>query len=177
VIQETLNNKTKIHYFFSQRLKPNLYIIQKSINLISKNTSIIDFRIYLTKDSAKKWKCITIFSKQGMPGEIVSNVNRGGKAGMGLQILKDTLHLSDQEIKEIEKSINTVAINAAKAIENSGVHFANTAIDIGIDNNKRVWIIEIQHSAPGQKGFLQDKTLYYEYLTTIMLYAKTLAGF
>lgn len=178
VIQETLNNEDMINDFFSQKLKPKGYIIQKTIDLVTKNTSIIDFRIYLTKDGTEKWKNIGIFSKQGMPGQIVSNAYQGGKYEKGLQILKDTLHLSDHEVKEIEDSINNIALKAVKTIENSGVHFANTAIDIAIDKNKKIWIIEIQHCVPAYEVTNNEtQTLLYEYLNMIMRYAKKLAGF
>lgn len=177
VTQETLNGETEINSFFRKKLKSKKFMIQKTIDLASMNNGIMDFRMYLTKDSNKEWKYITIFSRHGISGEIVSNIDRGGASGMGLQRLKEALSLSDQEVKEIENKMITVAKKAVKAIEKSGVHFANTGIDIGIDNNKRVWIIEVQASFPGQKGFLQDKTLYHEYLKTIMQYAKKLAGF
>lgn len=177
VTRKRLNNENEINRFFRQRLIAGKYMIQKSLDLVSKNTGIIDFRIYLTKDRTKEWKYITTFSKEGMPGEIVSNINRGGEAGIGLQLLKETLFLSDQEVKEMENTMQTAAIKAVKAIEKSGVHFANTGVDIGVDKNKRVWIIEIQFNSPGQKGFLLDKTLYHEYLKTIMLYSKRLAEF
>jgi glutathione synthase/RimK-type ligase-like ATP-grasp enzyme len=175
VFQEALNNEDKIKHFLSQQLKPKKYIIQKTIDLISKDTSIIDFRIYLTKDYTGDWKCIEIFHKQGRPGQIVSNLFRGGSFEMGLQPLKETLNLSDHEIEDMKDFINKIALKAVKAVENAGVHFANTAIDIGIDTSKKVWIIEIQHCVPGHKGF--EETLYYNYLTTIMQYAKKLAGF
>ena len=174
VIQEALNNEDEINHFLSQKLKPKRYIIQKTIDLISKDTSIIDFRIYLTKDEAGNWKCIEFFYKQGVPGQIVSNFFRGGSFGMGLHPLKEALNLSDQEVKKMEETISTIALKAVKAVENTGVHFANTAIDIGIDTSKRVWIIEVQHCVPGHMDI--DET-YYNYLTTIMLYAKKLAGF
>ncbi|MGJ9381555.1 YheC/YheD family protein [Salipaludibacillus sp. CF4.18] len=177
VTQKILYNRRKFNKFFSGRLRTGKYIIQKSIDLVSKNGGILDYRIYLTKDSTKEWQCITTFSRHGNSGEIVSNVNRGGAPGMGLQQLKDILHLSDQEIIEIENVMKTIAIKAVKAIEKSGVHFANTGIDIGIDKNKRVWIIEIQSSVLGQLGFRQDKNLHHDYLNTIMQYAKKLAEF
>ncbi|MCA0757191.1 YheC/YheD family protein [Paenibacillus sp. N4] len=177
VTQKNLNNQKEMNRFFRQRLIPGKYIVQKSLDLVTKNAGIIDFRIYLTKDSTKEWKYITTFSKEGMPGEIVSNINRGGVAGRGLQLLKETLFLTDQEVNEIEHTMQTAAIKAVKALEKSGVHFANTGVDIGVDITKKVWIIEIQFNSPGQKGFLLDKTLYHEYLKTIMLYSKSLAEF
>ncbi|WP_338473095.1 YheC/YheD family protein [Niallia sp. XMNu-256] len=177
LIKTILNNQNEINYFFRQRVKSKKYLIQQTINLISQNKSIIDFRIYLTKDSTKTWKYITVFSRKGRQKQIVSNVSKGGMAGDGLQILKDTLHLDDHELSEIEESIQSVALKAVKAIERSGVHFANTAIDIGIDNNKKIWIIEIQYCAPGHSSLQRNKTIYYRYLNTIMQYAKKLAGF
>jgi hypothetical protein len=49
-----LNNRKRINTFFRRRLRAGKYIIQKTIDLVSKNGGIIDYRIYLSLNSIGK---------------------------------------------------------------------------------------------------------------------------
>lgn len=168
-----LKNKKQLNSFFYKRLKRRKYLIQKSIDLISENNSIIEFRVGLNKDQIDNWKYIGSYSKQSKPGIIAYNERAGSKFGKGFDILKGALKLSDKEIVEIESLMKKIALKAVQVIENSGVHFANTGIDMGIDRKGDIWIIEVQHCVPCYKRVYNES----EHRKTVLQYAKKLAGF
>ncbi|MFC3885679.1 YheC/YheD family protein [Bacillus songklensis] len=170
-------NRDEAYSLFKKYFEEREFMIQEALDLITYQNRTIDFRVITLKNQQGQWQVMGVFARHGQPGNILSNISPLVKSGE--KTLKEVLQLSNSKVKAFMQEISLVAIEAAKAIENSDVHFANTGVDIAIDDKEKLWIIEIQHCNPShdialEAGFAE---LYYEILKTNMLYAKKLAGF
>jgi hypothetical protein len=70
-------------------------------------------------------------------------------------------------------------LEVVQNIEQCGVHCGNLGIDIAVDNQKKMWIIEVNNLNPSPLFALDinDRPLFYQIKLMNMLYAKRLAGF
>lgn len=171
------NNRDEAYSLFKKYFEEREFMIQEALNLITCQNRTIDFRVITLKNQQGQWQVMGMFARHGQPGNILSNISPMVK--LGEETLKKVLRLSDSNVEVFMQEIFHVAIEAAKAIENTDVHFANTGVDMAIDEDGKIWIIEIQHCNPSHNIALKAgfAGLYYEILKTNMLYAKKLAGF
>lgn len=176
-VKVNFKNKDDVYLLFNQYFKKDEYMIQEALNLITHQNRTIDFRVILLKNAVGEWQVMGMFARHGQPGSILSNLHPLVTAGESA--LKDALQLNNSNITGLKQEISHAAIEAVKAIENTGVHFGNTGVDIAVEKNGKIRIIEIQHCTPShdisyEAGF---PDLYYQILKTNLLYAKKLAGF
>lgn len=153
--------------------------MQKALELISTDERTIDFRALIVKDQYGVWQDIGIVARHGVKGSITSNVSTGGSAELAQITLKNMLKLSDEEVSKFRKKMSNIAVNAAKALEESGISCGNLGIDIGLDINENIWIIEINNRDPNHTIALdaKDRQMFFRARLLNMLYAKKLAGF
>lgn len=165
--------------FFKSQFKGKTFILQQALDLISFNEKKIDFRIVLVKNQAGNWEDMCMVGKYGQQGSIVTNILAGGSAEIGEITLKKVFGLSEQETFRLRSEISRISLDAARCIEESGVHCGNLGVDIAIDKSGKVWIIEINNLNPSPLFALDinDRQLFYQIKRLNMLYAKRLAGF
>lgn len=165
--------------FLKNQFKGKTFILQQALDLISLDGKKIDFRIVLVKNQAGNWEDMCMVAKYGQKGSIVTNILAGGSAEIGEITLKKVFELSEQETFRFRKDISRIAQDAARCLEECGVHCGNLGIDMAIDNSRRVWIIEINNLNPSPLFALDinDRQLFYQIKRLNMLYAKRLAGF
>ena len=77
------------------------------------------------------------------------------------------------------KEMERLAILCCKALERKGLHLAYVGMDVGMDDNKNLWIIEVNNRNPDMTIALdaEDKQLYYQIKSAPLYYAKWLTGF
>ncbi|WML43280.1 YheC/YheD family protein [Neobacillus sp. PS3-40] len=152
VFQSTLNidsdfiiKKESIDEIFHQ-LKPHLhnriYIIQQGIPLATHQSRSMDFRVLCHKNKKDLWEVTSLVARISAESQFVSNIARGG------EITKPLIALSPLFEKEIAKKIvfmmKELSIEAATIIcsQFTGIT-GELGIDIGVDQDGRVWLIEI----------------------------------
>lgn len=172
-----VQDREKALVFFKDYFAEREFMIQEVIDLISYENRAIDFRVIVVKNQQGKWGEMGIFARHGKPGSILSNISPIVKWGKGT--LEQITKLSNSKTDSLLKEISTVAIESVKAIEKTGVHFANAGVDIAVDQKGEIWFIEIQHCNPSHDIAMEagSNEWYYEILKANMLYAKRLAGF
>lgn len=177
--QFSLSNSFELAEFFRSQFKRKKYILQQAINMISSEGRKIDFRIVLTKNQAGVWKDLIMVAKYGKSGSTVTNIKSGGSAEIGEITLKKIFNLSDEEISQWRNKISLIVLEAVKSIEELGVHCGNLGADIAIDEEKRIWIIEMNNLNPDPLIALDvnNREMFYQIKHMNMLYAKKLAGF
>ncbi|KAA0546560.1 hypothetical protein FZW96_15060 [Bacillus sp. BGMRC 2118] len=165
--------------FFYHRLKEDDYLIQKSIQLLSYQNRVIDFRVILVKDHKGKWNILESVSRFGKSHSIISNISSGGRAELAYQTFRDKFHFSQEQQEKIFDQIRSLVLKSIKMIEAHGYHCGNIGFDIGIDKDLHAWIIEINNQNPDHYIALSanSESLFYEARYFNMLYAKKLAGF
>jgi hypothetical protein len=172
-------DKKESNQFLRETLKNHQYIIQEAIDIFSLKGALIDFRILLVKNYSGLWEDMGMVSRYGEVESIVSNVSSGGLAEKAELTLKKAFKLSDEDALRLRKEMSTVAINAAKYIEECGVHCGNLGIDMALDTKKKIWIIEMNNKDPNHTISIDagDRNMFYHTKLANMLYAKRLAGF
>jgi len=165
--------------FLKKSVRPKAFIIQKAVDLLSYQGSIIDFRMLMVKDDQGQWKDVGLVSRYGPLESVVSNISAGGLAEEGEKTLQRVLNLSDDERMEWRQQLRTIAYRVAKILDDSGVKCGNMGVDFAIDSKGRIWILEIQHNNPDPTLALDadDPQVYHTILLHHLLYLKGLAGF
>lgn len=169
------NNRDQAYSIFSQYFKDGEYLIQESIDVTGYRT--ITIRIITIKDHSDQWKAMALFTRGDQSGNTVGKFMPLVK--FETEMVKDFLQQSDMYASMTYQELIHIAIDTVKEIENTGVHFANAAVDIIIGELGDIWLSEIDHCNPSHEIALVAgyPELYYEILKTNMLYAKKLAGF
>ncbi|WP_102347302.1 YheC/YheD family endospore coat-associated protein [Bacillus sp. Marseille-P3661] len=175
----TFNTKDRAIRYFRRLLIKDKWILQEPINMISSNDCLIDFRCIVIKGKNGKWGIAGIIGRYGPPSSIVSNIHAGGRAEMGMKTLMKTLKFTKQESILQLRKISRLALEAVQLLEARGGHFGTTGVDIGMDKNRNLWLIEVNHRFPAHNIALDagNSKLYYRITKKIMVHLKELAGF
>ncbi|MBM7662841.1 glutathione synthase/RimK-type ligase-like ATP-grasp enzyme [Bacillus mesophilus] len=187
-VEYTYRKKNRIKYFTSnekfllfikEQLIPKAYLIQEAIPLMIQGDRVIDFRMIMVKNELGKWENIGIFSRFGKKGSIVSNISSGGHTELAELTLQTIWKLSNEEINEVKRNMLHIANQSLQLLEEQGYHFGNIGFDLGLEANRKIYIIEINHQNPDPyiALFAKEKGLFYLTRFKNMMYAKKLAGF
>lgn len=183
LINVITKDKIEIEKILNELLKPGKFIIQQYINLIKYEDKIIDFRCIIQKDHTMKWNYLGTIGRISAPNyEVIDFSSFSGenaKALPAIEILKDHLKLSEDEILNVRHKISDLALKVGNIINELRVNIGNIGLDIGIDQSGHLWLIELNHRNPndGLDQFYNNMELYYKTKSTPLFYAKTLAGF
>lgn len=171
-----IKSETGLEKFFNENsMFFRNYLIQELIPLAKVDQSLFDIRIVMQKDENRNWVNSGIECRVAGKKNLVTNISRGGYALTIDETLKGAFHEGDNE--ELKDELNDLCIRICKRFDDMGYHFAEFGIDIGIDVNKKLWIIET-NVFPSFKGFkAMDHETYLKIRYTPILYAAALAGF
>ena len=166
-------------HFMGVELNLKKYIAQNRLSLLKDNNRVIDFRVIVLKDANGLWSVPGMITRFGAEESIVSNISSGGSAEKTwstlLGIYNDDPKKAFKKYKEMER----LAILCCKALERKGLHLAYVGMDVGMDDKKNLWVIEINNRNPDMTIALdaEDKQLYYQIKSAPLFYAKWLTGF
>ncbi|WP_260288714.1 YheC/YheD family endospore coat-associated protein [Peribacillus aracenensis] len=125
----------KIHKFYGKRE----FIIQKAINLLTLQDSIVDFRAELQRDGKGELKIIGVAARIG---KSKSPITIHSSAYPIEYFFKEFLHYSEEKVNELMESINEFLITIYHALEKVYGQFGEIGIDFGIDQTGEIWFIE-----------------------------------
>jgi glutathione synthase/RimK-type ligase-like ATP-grasp enzyme len=137
--------------------KGRAYIIQQGISLIQVNQRPIDFRILLLKPRGR-WIAMGVMGKWAAKNKFVTNYSSGGKAITLQKALRHKWAIGQKESAHLEAKLKSLGLHMARTHFN---YAKELGLDIGIDQNKNIWIIE-GNTRPGIKLFKshEDHQLY-----------------
>ncbi len=171
--------KTLVH--LERRLKRIManktYIVQQQIKLLKIKNSIADMRIMVQKNEEGKWEITGKAFRIGKAGSITSNISRGGR-GCQVNSLLGEIFNDTREVDRIIEEADLLALRIAQSIEPSHSPIGELGIDIGVDQNGRLWFIEA-NLKPARQVFSLIGEAETRLLTVQkpILYARYLAGF
>lgn len=123
------------------------YVVQQGIRLIELDGCPIDFRFHLHKNGNNEWVVAGIGAKKAGKGSVTTHVKNGGMIMTPEHVLSRVFGDRAGEILEDTKK---VAIKLATSIERNSAHaLGELGLDIGIDQNERIWMFEA-NSKPGR---------------------------
>lgn len=117
------------------------YLIQRGVSLLSINGKPVDFRVLLLKPQ-NKWEFLGTMGKVAAANHVVTNYKHGGRP-IGLNEALRQTGWKRQEIRNIETRMNDIALMTANAFNKRYKYCRRLGIDFAIDNNKKIWILEV----------------------------------
>lgn len=141
-------------------LRQTEYIVQQGVSLIRIDDRPIDFRTLLLRPG-KTWRYMGVMGKLAVRDQIVTNHCRGGSSLTFSGALKESKELQEEEIQELEKRLEQLSRQIASAMQRRFPLVAELGLDIGIDENLKLWLIEA-NTRPQYKLFRdhEDPMLY-----------------
>ncbi|MDD4802222.1 MAG: YheC/YheD family protein [Syntrophomonas sp.] len=153
------------------------YIVQRRINLLKVNGNIADIRILAQKDHTGQWLITGAACRIGKKGSITSNISSGGSA-KNVRTVVEQSFADPFQSEAILAEIDHVALEAARVLEANTSSMGELGIDIGIDQDGKVWFIEA-NLRPARRIFnlLNDPVTRLKSVEKPLLYARYLAEF
>lgn len=123
-------------------LNNRICIIQQGIPLLTYKSRGMDYRVLCHKNQQNNWKVTSAVARVSAEDEFVSNIARGGEIMTPINALKEIMSIS--EAKRVISQMKELAIETALVIDTktSGIT-GELGIDIGIDQDGKPWIIEV----------------------------------
>lgn len=178
--QVVIKSVTALSITLKNRLVKNKkYIVQQEIPFNSSGNKI-DFRAYFQKDITRSWKYSGMETKVAKKGSIISNSKKREKIMPGTIALKEIYQLNGNQVRQKVKEISQLCIEVLKLMENDRNHLGDAAVDLVIDENNKVWLLEVQlnYAAEIKAKRTEDEQLILpSILATPFEYAKELAGY
>lgn len=170
-------NRASLRQNLWRIMRHHQYIVQQNIDLLRVNGSICDVRVMVQKDDNGEWSVTGKAFRIGRKGSITSNISCGGSGSKMKGILRRRFH----DVKTQERIINEVdylAVEVAKALEKETGRIGELGIDIGIDNDGKLWLIEA-NLKPARRIFvlIGESDTRRMAVRKPLLYARHLAGF
>jgi D-alanine-D-alanine ligase-like ATP-grasp enzyme len=107
---------------------------------------------------------------------LVTNISRGGYALNIEEALKSAFPNITND-KDIKDYIDDLCYRICQRLDETGQHFAEFGLDLGIDEDKKIWIIEA-NVFPSFKGFkTMDHETYLKIRYAPIQYSASIAGF
>ncbi|MDO4541152.1 MAG: YheC/YheD family protein, partial [Syntrophomonadaceae bacterium] len=158
--------------------KQMLYIVQQGIDLARVAGSVFDLRVILQKDRHGEWRLTKRVARIAPPGSQVSNLRRGGRAVSGERVMRRLFRNNKSLLQEKNDELLTLCIMIADTIEQkSGKIFGELGLDIGIDNSRRWWLIEVNSKPRKTTETEASQRIMRQSFLRPLEYATWLAGF
>lgn len=148
------------------------YIIQQGIESVTKSNRHFDLRCHALRVDGE-WIVGGICGRLGSEGNIITTSHEGGIPTSIESLFKDHLHYSYDGSKKMLTRLNDCILKTVKVVSPMYPHHKEFAVDIGIDEDKQIWIFEvnIEPLIRGNFKLLPDKTLYHR-IRKLREYAK-----
>lgn len=131
--------------FVSEIVKEETYLAQPYINCKTKSGNAYDFRLHVQKDGLGSWVITSVYPRIGASGSIVSNISSGGATNTIDPFLKQEF---GDDFFNIKRYLEVFSLQLANHMEKLQHQYFSESIDelgidVGLDENKKIWIYEI----------------------------------
>lgn len=158
-----------------ERINHLPYLIQQRIRLIKIDNRAIDFRVLCIKSVKGDWKVVSSVARVSPKENMVSNIAQGGLQIKTFELLKDLYE--QQQAREFLTQIHKFALCVADSLcSNPSLgHFGELGVDIGLDEDGKLWLIEV-NSKPSKIDD-QRKDLTRPSTKALIAYLSSIGGF
>lgn len=135
----------QIEEFIANQLEKETFIVQPYIQSVTKSGQVFDFRLHVQKDGNGEWVITTIYPRVAPKGSIIANINSGGYTNYLDPFLEQEFK---QDAYNIRKKLEYFSLALAKHLdelqmEKFGEVIDEIGVDIGMDDNQKIWIYEV----------------------------------
>ncbi|TLS52590.1 hypothetical protein FE782_08110 [Paenibacillus antri] len=121
--------------------RSQLFHVQRGISLVKLGGHPVDFRVLLLRPKSK-WRMMGIMGKAATGNRVVTNYHHGGRAVRFGEALRRA-GWSNDDIRRAKADIERLCLIAAGRFSRRYKHCRRLGIDIGLDEEKRIWFIEL----------------------------------
>lgn len=134
-------NYSQFSKWITPYLEHRTYLVQQAIPLVNYKKRQLDFRILCHRNFTGSWKATSAVARISADKQFVSNIARGGELMKPIKILS---LLSNRETAVQQLFLmKELAVEASSIIsQNAAGLIGELGIDIGVDENRKLWIIE-----------------------------------
>ncbi|WP_418790441.1 YheC/YheD family protein [Phosphitispora sp. TUW77] len=159
-------------------IKGRRYVVQQGINLAKIDGNPFDIRVLMQKNRNGEWLRTGIAARVAAAGNLISNIHAGGHAEKITKVLQAVFPNPKQAQKILNDIRNLSALIVAFISKEGNPLFGEIAVDLGVDESGKVWIIEC-NAIPGRSVFrrIGAKDIVARALSRPMEYAYYLSGF
>jgi hypothetical protein len=177
--EEVISDRKQAAVFLKEINSEHDYLIQQALPIKKHENRPFDFRVILQKNGQKKWGCSGIIARFGKKESIATNFLLDGYALSGYEALQKVFKLNKRDAFLIEQEIIKACRDCSELLNRVGGHYGDLGIDVIVDENLKIWILEINklHDHKFPLYALEDKQMYYKVVSTPLFYAKALTGF
>jgi hypothetical protein len=131
------------------------YLIQQGIPSLTKSKKLFDIRTHLVRVNGE-WKLGGIIGRIAHKDPLVTNAYSGGKSKKIMPLLTRELGYTEEQAHLMIQQLSDLSFEAVQTISHVYPKWYEYGLDIGIDEQKRPWIYEI-NIKPGLLVFEEDK--------------------
>ncbi|NEW06807.1 hypothetical protein GK047_12370 [Paenibacillus sp. SYP-B3998] len=161
-IRTTIHGKEQTYRFIKRKIGSASYMVQRRIPRPTIGGSPFDLRVIIQrKRNSAKWVVTGKVAKVAGRGYIVSNHERSKGSLLPVPIALHRSTIRHYSTQHLLSKIQRVSILSSKRLASYFPRHRIYGLDIGLDNNGKVWIIEA-NLFPSRSHFLalRDKTMY-----------------
>ncbi|MGH1283806.1 YheC/YheD family protein [Bacillus toyonensis] len=135
-------DKKQLISVLSDKVKEQGYIVQQFISCQMKSGHVYDFRLHVQRNGEGNWVITSIFPRIGPLGSVVSNMASGGYSTYLDVFLKTEF---DNDWFNVQRYLERFAISFSNHFNSlyKDVLFDELGIDVGIDENQKLWLFEV----------------------------------
>ncbi len=135
-------NERELLDIISLRIKDQEYLVQKYICSRLKSGHVYDFRLHVQKNGEGEWVVTTIYPRIGALDSITSNLSSGGYTAFLDHFLEKEFHNEWFNMKRLLEHFSLSFSNHFESLYD-GITFDELGIDVGIDENQKLWLFEV----------------------------------
>ena len=112
-------------------------IIQEYIDLAAVSNAPFDIRALVQKNGAGHWQVTAVTSRVAENNQYITNIYQ--QILLTEQLLRENNYPAEQILTQVEE----LSIKTAEVLEQALGHLGEICVDIGLDQNNKPWIIEV----------------------------------
>lgn len=145
-------NEAELHSKIETLISNKKFLVQPFISCRTIDGHPYDFRMHVQKNGLGVWSIAMIYPRIGSKNGIISNVSKGGYTGKLKSFLFKEYGIEDYNIK---RTLEQFAIHFSEKFDDLYENpLDELGIDIGIDENNKLWIYEVNwRPGYGYRGF------------------------
>lgn len=158
--------------------KKRTYIVQQGIDLAKYNDSTFDIRIIYQKNGDGKWVISKKFIRVAARGSSISNLSKGGRPEQSKTVMSSIFKRSKRMIEQKNNEMKMLCEHVAAAMENASQSvLGEIGLDIGIDQQGKLWLIEVNSKPRKTTETEMSQKIVHNTFKRPLEYAIYLAGF
>jgi hypothetical protein len=176
---KVFSSNEKAARFIESIRKGRKYLVQEGIELLNVDNCYMDFRVIMQKNYLLEWQCTGIIASIGKPGGVCSNYTVGAKYMTFEKFFDKYFSLSKRDMFLKKQEIIALCRKACAVLDESGKHYADLGIDVGLDINLKPWVFELNNRRHEHKMciYAKDYDSYFRSVTNPVGYGVRLSGF